>query len=75
MQAILHDRISEFLTTLNEKERILFQERLMSEEPKTLQEIADRFGITRERSRQIEAKILDKLKKHMSVYFTAPQQK
>jgi len=68
LQEILKDHISEFVKGLNEKERILFHERLMSEEPKTLQEIADKFGITRERSRQIKIKILDKLRKHMSLH-------
>ena len=69
LRVILRDHIDEFSRTLNEKERILFQERLMSEEPKTLQEIADKFHITRERSRQIEAKIIEKLRSHMKVYF------
>ena len=67
--AILQDHLGEFLVTLNEKERILFQERLLAEEPKTLQEVADQFGISRERSRQIEVKVLEKLRKHMSTYF------
>lgn len=65
LQTILHAQIDSFLAKLGEKERIVFQERLMSEEPKTLQEIADKFGITRERSRQIEAKVIDKLREHM----------
>jgi RNA polymerase sigma-32 factor len=34
----------------------------MAEKPLTLQEIGDRYGITRERARQIEAKILKNLK-------------
>lgn len=68
LKAILSDQLSEFVQTLKEKERIIFQERMMSEEPKTLQEVADQFGITRERARQIEAKVVEKLKKHMSVH-------
>ena len=40
----------------------------MSDEPKTLQEVADKFGITRERARQIEAKVVEKLRQHMSVH-------
>lgn len=68
LQSILSDHISEFVKTLNEKERILFHERLMNEDPKTLQEIADQFGITRERARQIESKVIEKLRKHMSVH-------
>jgi RNA polymerase sigma-32 factor len=68
LQGILADHISDFVQTLKEKERMVFQERLMSEEPKTLQEIADQFGITRERARQIEAKVVEKLRKHMSLH-------
>jgi RNA polymerase sigma-32 factor len=68
LKAILADHISEFVHSLNEKERIVFQERLMNDEPKTLQEVADQFGITRERARQIEAKVIEKLRKHMSVH-------
>jgi RNA polymerase sigma-32 factor len=68
LRDILSDHISEFVHELNEKERIVFQERLMNEEPKTLQEVADQFGITRERARQIESKVIEKLRKHMSVH-------
>ncbi len=68
LKDILSDHISEFVGSLNEKERMLFQERLMNDEPKTLQEVADLFGITRERARQIEAKVVEKLRKHMSVH-------
>ena len=68
LREILSDHISEFVHGLNEKERIVFQERLMNEEPKTLQEVADQFGITRERARQIESKVIEKLRKHMSVH-------
>jgi RNA polymerase sigma-32 factor len=68
LRGILSDHISEFVGTLKEKERIIFQERMMSEEPKTLQEVADKFGITRERARQIEAKVVEKLRQHMSVH-------
>lgn len=68
LKNILSDHLSEFVGTLKEKERIIFSERLMAEEPKTLQEIADQFGITRERARQIEAKVIEKLREHMSVH-------
>jgi RNA polymerase sigma-32 factor len=68
LRDILSDHISEFVHGLNEKERIVFQERLMNEEPKTLQEVADQFGITRERARQIEAKVIEKLRAHMAVH-------
>ncbi|MBI2606197.1 MAG: RNA polymerase factor sigma-32 [Deltaproteobacteria bacterium] len=59
---ILKKNLDEFATTLQEKELTVFSERMVSEHPKTLQEIADRFGLTRERARQIETRVLEKLR-------------
>ncbi len=50
---------------LNEKERKILQTRLLTDEPKTLQTIADEFGISRERVRQIEANLLKKLRRRL----------
>ncbi|WP_157861433.1 sigma-70 family RNA polymerase sigma factor [Desulfurivibrio alkaliphilus] len=51
--------------TLNEKELAILRERLLSDEPATLQEIADRFAISRERVRQIEANLLKKMRTYL----------
>ncbi|MGA0163182.1 MAG: RNA polymerase factor sigma-32 [Bdellovibrionota bacterium] len=59
------NRLDAFEKTLSGKELIVFRERLRSEEPKTLQEIGDAYKITRERVRQIEARVLEKLKSYM----------
>ena len=59
---LLHDQLPAFTKTLNEKERRLLNDRILAEEPKTLQEVADLYGLTRERARQIEAKIVMKLR-------------
>ncbi len=48
---------------LNEKEKSILADRLLSDDPLTLQNIADQFGISRERVRQIEANLLKKMKK------------
>jgi RNA polymerase sigma-32 factor len=48
---------------LNKKEQVILNTRLLSDEPKTLQTIADEFNISRERVRQIEANLLKKLRK------------
>ena len=50
---------------LNDKEHIILQTRLLTDKPKTLQTIADEFGISRERVRQIEANLLKKLRRQL----------
>jgi len=60
--SLLAGRVQEFKTTLNEKETCIFDHRLMTEEPRTLQELGTRLHISRERVRQIELRILKKAK-------------
>ena len=56
--------IAELQDSLNDKEQVILETRLLTDEPQTLQTIADQFDISRERVRQIEANLLKKLKKH-----------
>jgi len=56
-------KIMEFKDTLNDKEVFILDRRVISEEPETLQEIGARFQISRERVRQIEGRVLRKLKR------------
>lgn len=65
LKNVLMEKVDSFVETLNEKERMVFHDRLLSDNPLTLQEIADKYGITRERSRQIEAKVIEKLRDHL----------
>jgi len=58
----LDQKLKAFATGLNEREAKIFHERLLSEMPRTLQGIADEYGISRERARQIEERIKEKLK-------------
>lgn len=55
--------LAELSTRLNKKEQVILTTRLLSDEPKTLQTIADEFNISRERVRQIESNLLKKLRK------------
>jgi len=64
-KAILHDKLVLFRQQLKGKEAVIFDHRLLSEEPMTLQEIGDRFGISRERVRQIESRLKKKLKAYL----------
>ncbi|MBI4406117.1 MAG: RNA polymerase factor sigma-32 [Deltaproteobacteria bacterium] len=54
--------LGQFAETLEGREKVFFDERLVSENPRTLQELGDRYGVTKERARQIEEHIKEKLK-------------
>ena len=55
--------LGEALTVLNERERRIFEARRLADEPITLEELADEFGVSRERVRQIEVRAFEKVKK------------
>jgi len=50
------------LEQLNDKERYIIEKRITADDPQTLQEIADHFGISRERIRQLEERALRKIR-------------
>jgi len=64
-QEVVGERMRQFGATLKDKEAFIFEERLLAESPLTLREIGDRYGISRERVRQIEARIKKKLKVYL----------
>lgn len=66
---IIFSRVKEFKKTLNEKELYIFEHRILSEEPFTLQEIGANFSISRERARQIESKVMKKFKERFKTEF------
>ena len=55
--------LGEALTVLNERERRIFEARRLADEPITLEELADEFGVSRERVRQIEVRAFEKVQK------------
>jgi RNA polymerase sigma-32 factor len=55
-------KVDGFVKQLKEKERFVFYHRLYTDEPLTLQDIANKYGISRERVRQIESNILKKMR-------------
>jgi RNA polymerase sigma-32 factor len=65
---ILNDHLKDFVETLKERDKEIFQKRLLEDFPPTLQSIADEYGVSRERIRQIEARLLEKLKVYMGQY-------
>src|ERR1700723_520106 len=55
-----HKALGQALSVLNERERRIFEARRLADEPITLEELADEFGVSRERVRQIEVRAFEK---------------
>ena len=62
---VFQEKIAEFSAGLGERDRQIVDERIIAEEQKTLQELADEFGISRERVRQLEKRLVDQLREYM----------
>jgi RNA polymerase sigma-32 factor len=58
-----HKALGEALTVLNDRERRIFEARRLADQPRTLEELADEFGVSRERVRQIEVRAFEKVQK------------
>ena len=58
--------IDEALSTLGEREQIIIRERRLTDEGLTLEELGSRFGVSKERVRQLEQRALCRLKDHMT---------
>ncbi|MDL1967328.1 MAG: RNA polymerase factor sigma-32 [Deltaproteobacteria bacterium] len=62
IEELLHNKIKMFKKKMNKRELEIFNVRIFSDNPATLQEIGDRYGISRERVRQIEKNLIKKLR-------------
>jgi RNA polymerase sigma-32 factor len=67
LQALVKDKLAEFRKSLQGKEKDLaiFDLRLVADDPLTLQDLGDRFGISRERVRQLEQRLLGRLRDYL----------
>jgi RNA polymerase sigma-32 factor len=63
---VLREKMAQFGKNLKDKELVIYEERLLNEEPLTLREIGEKYGISRERVRQIEERVKKKLKNYLS---------
>jgi RNA polymerase sigma-32 factor len=62
----LQEHLETILPELNDKEVDILRYRLLSDQPLTLREIGEKYDITRERVRQLEARLLQKLRAHLT---------
>jgi RNA polymerase sigma-32 factor len=60
-----HDLLNNALDTLSERERDIIQERRLKDDPATLEDLSQKYGVSRERVRQIEVRAFEKLQAAM----------
>ena len=64
IETLLHEKVAEFRKNMTPREKEIFDMRIFSDTPVTLQEIGDRYGISRERVRQVEKNIIKKMREY-----------
>jgi RNA polymerase sigma-32 factor len=65
LQELVRGRLDQFRRTLDGKDLIIFDKRLAADEPLTLQRLGEEFGISRERVRQLEARLAGRLRDYL----------
>ena len=65
LRDIYLEKLEEFRKTLQGKEEYIFNERLLSDSPLSLQDIGDKFGLSKERIRQIEKRLIGKIRRFL----------
>jgi len=75
---VFREHLDQFTADLAERDHRILESRVLSESPKTLQELGEEFGVSRERVRQLEARLVDRLREFMKEnlvdfeYYAAP---
>jgi RNA polymerase sigma-32 factor len=64
-KSVRHELLVEAMDDLNDREKHILTERRLAEEPKTLEELSQVYGVSRERVRQIEVRAFEKLQRAM----------
>ena len=65
MQKVFREHVDRFSQDLDERDLRILRERVLAEEPLTLQELGGEFDLTRERIRQIEKKLVGRLREYL----------
>lgn len=65
LDAMVNDRLAQFRERLEGKDLIIFDKRMVAQDPLTLQKLGDEFGVSRERVRQLEARLAGKLRDYL----------
>lgn len=65
LRELFRTKLAKFSEGLSEKDRYIFEKRLTADEPMTLQDIGAHYGVSRERARQLEAALMERMRKYM----------
>ena len=66
LRVLFRKKLAEFKTTLSERDEDILRNRILSETPLTLEVLGAKYGITKERARQLEAKIIKRFRGYLS---------
>ena len=65
LRTLFRKKLAEFAKTLDEREEDILRNRLLSETPLTLDDLGEKYGVTKERTRQLEARIIKRLREYI----------
>jgi RNA polymerase sigma-32 factor len=65
LKHLFRQKLAEFITRLDEREEDILRNRILSETPLTLEDMGAKYGITKERTRQLEARIIKRLRDYI----------
>jgi len=65
LMKLFRAKLAEFIHTLEERDEDILRNRILSDTPLTLDDLGDKYGITKERTRQLEARIIKRLRDFM----------
>ena len=65
LRTLFRTKLTDFVKTLDERDEDILRNRLLSETPLTLDDLGAKYGITKERTRQLEARIINRLRDHI----------
>ncbi len=65
LQTLFRTKLAEFIKTLDERDEDILRNRILSETPLTLEDLGDKYSITKERTRQLEARIIKRLRDYI----------
>jgi len=65
LRRVFHEKVEAFAASLDERDRQIVERRILAENPRTLQELGEEFDVSRERIRQLEVRLVERLRDYM----------